>query len=192
MNTRNPQYKIDPIFINRWSPRSFAERDIPDEILFSLFEAARWSPSGGNQQPWRYIIARTKEQKETFLSFINEGNRKWCKHAPVLTLTISNTQNNKGGFHGSHAFDAGTSWGYLALEAINKGLITHAMGGFDKGKAVETLGIPKDHEPHAVIAIGYQGEKEQLPEDLQKRENPNDRKPLQEILFDGHFNKAYN
>ncbi|KKI89211.1 NADH dehydrogenase [Bacillus sp. SA1-12] len=186
---RKPGYEISPQFLNRWSPRSFLEKDVPEDVLFSVFEAARWAPSASNQQPWNFIIARTKEDREKFYSFIMQGNLVWCKKAPVLAVIISKTTTERG-FNAWHAFDAGTAWGYLALEASRKGLITHAMGGFEKERAREALNVPDGYELHAVIAIGYQGEKDVLPENLQEREQPSTRRPLNESLFEGSFREG--
>ena len=54
-NTRQPDHPIDPMFLERWSPRAFSGEDIPVETLMTLFEAARWAPSSYNSQPWRFI-----------------------------------------------------------------------------------------------------------------------------------------
>ncbi|MDL4838934.1 nitroreductase family protein [Aquibacillus rhizosphaerae] len=177
---RKADYDIDPIFINRWSPRSFLDKEVSEELLFSTLEAARWAPSSMNVQPWRFVIARTKEDRERFHSFIMDGNRTWCETAPAYILLISEAK-------GPHAFDTGTAWGYLSLQAAQNGLITHAMGGFHKDKAREALNIPEEYALHAVIAIGYQGEKETLPEDIQKREQPSERRPLKESIYEGKF-----
>lgn len=181
---RNAQYEIDPLFLNRWSPRSFQAKEIPEDTLFSLFEAARWAPSGGNVQPWRYLLARDRETLEKFYAFIDEDNVKWCKHAPVLALVLSKKTRKNGKPNPTHAFDTGTSWGYLALEAARKGIATHGMGGFDAEKAREILKIPDDFEPHAVIALGYRDEKDKLPEDKKKDEYPSNRKSVDEFVFD--------
>src|SRR5690606_26017431 len=126
-NERKASYEIDPIYIQRWSPRSFLEKEIPEPTLFSLFEAAHWAPSAFNSQPWRFIIARTPEERNKFYSFISEFNLKWCKKAPVLALIIAKTTMPERGPLSSYAFDTGAAWGYLALEAARKGLITHPM-----------------------------------------------------------------
>ncbi|MFT4417029.1 nitroreductase family protein [Fredinandcohnia humi] len=188
-NTREATYEIDSVFLKRWSPRSFLEKDIPDAVLFSVFEAARWAPSANNFQPWRFIIARTQEDRELFHSFILPGNLAWCKKAPAFALLISKKTSDNGE-NRYHSFDAGTAWGYLALEATKKGLVTHAMGGFDREIAREALQIPEDFELQCVIAIGYQGEKEVLPENLQEREKPNTRRPLSETISEGKFNQT--
>lgn len=185
---RLADYDIDPIYIRRWSPRSFLQKEVPDHILYSLFEAARWAPSAANVQPWRFIIAKTEENRNRFLSFINEGNTIWCSKAPVLVAVVSKVQEERfGGTNGAHAFDTGAAWGYLALEAVRKGLITHPMGGFNKVKAKEVLQIPDGFEIHAVIAIGYQGDKENLDEALQEREKPSNRMPVEDFTFEGLF-----
>jgi nitroreductase len=184
---RSTGYDVNPLIMNRWSPRSFLDRDIPEEVLFSLFEAARWAPSASNEQPWRFIIARSQEERETFYSFIAEGNRLWCEKAPVLAVIISKSLTSNGKPNRAHAFDTGTAWGYLALEAIRKGLMTHAMGGFDREQARKTLNVPEEFELHAVIAIGYRGNTESLPPELQEREKPSVRRPLSDSMFSGRF-----
>jgi nitroreductase len=185
---RHPEHEIHPVFLNRWSPRSFSQKTVPDEELFALFEAARWAPSGNNQQPWRYIIARTAEDRAKFHSFINPGNRVWCEKAPVLAVVLSKNTNHEGRPIRSHAFDAGASWAFLSLEATRRGLITHAMGGFDRNKAREILRVPEEeYELHVVIAIGYRGDIDALPPDLRQREKPSGRRPLNETVFEGEF-----
>lgn len=184
---RDAGYSIDPLFLNRWSPRSYKPDTIAEDVLFGLFEAARWAPSANNEQPWRFLLARTQEDRERFYPFIAEGNRVWCEEAPVLVLLVSKTINSRGDHSRAHAFDAGAAWGYLALEAARQGLVTHAMGGFDREKAREVLGIPEDYEPQVMIAVGYQGEKEALPEALQEREKPSARRALSETVFEGVF-----
>src|SRR5690348_3231631 len=90
LNKRKADYDIDQIFLNRWSPRAYAEKEVPEDILYSVFEAARWAPSASNEQPWRFIIARTKADREKFYPFIMEGNRIWCEKAPVIAVIIGN------------------------------------------------------------------------------------------------------
>lgn len=189
-NFRKPTYEIDDVFISRWSPRSFSEQEIPENILLSLFEAARWAPSAFNYQPWRFIIAHTEESREKFYSFISEFNLSWCKKAPVLALIVSEKENEQGE-NKSHSFDTGTAWGFLSLQATKCGLITHPMTGFDFEKARKVLEIPDNFELQALIAIGYQDERENLPKQLQEREEPNGRRPLKESIFDGEFGQNF-
>lgn len=187
-NNRKAEYPIDPVFTNRWSPRAFLDKEVPEEILLSVFEAARWAPSGFNIQPWRFILARTEENRELFHSFILPNNLTWCKNAPALALIVSEAETEQGP-NEYHTFDAGTASGYLEIQAAMHGLSTHVVGGIDRDKAREVLQIPEKFQIQNLIVIGYRGDKETLPEILQEREQPNARRPLNEILFEGKFNQ---
>lgn len=186
-SSRIAEYDISPLFLNRWSPRSYADRGVEPNELFAVLEAAKWAPSAYNQQSWRFYLARRPEDRQTFLSFIMESNRVWCEKAPVLVLLLSRKVNDKGDPHPLHAFEAGTAWGYMALEATRRGLIAHAMSGFDPDKARSVLHIPDDYDIQCVIAIGYQGDKEALPEKLQEREKPSDRRLLSLSVIEGEM-----
>ncbi|UFT98860.1 nitroreductase family protein [Radiobacillus kanasensis] len=185
---RKPEYDADPLFVNRWSPRSFSDKKVSEETLLGVLEAARWAPSAMNLQPWRFIVARTEENREKFQSFVMEGNQAWSKKAPVLILLVSEKERD-GNEIGTHAFDTGAAWGFLSLQAAQKGLITHAMGGIYKDKAKEVLDIPDHFEVQALVALGYQGVMENLPENLQEREKPSDRRKVKESAFEGTFGK---
>ncbi|WP_188454060.1 nitroreductase family protein [Virgibacillus oceani] len=185
---RKAAHDIDPIYVKRWSPRAFMNKEVPKDILYSVFEAARWAPSAANIQPWRFITAQNEEERKKFLSFIYEGNIAWCEKAPVLVAVVSKTDSTfTGGHNPSHAFDTGAAWGYLALEAARKGLVSHAMGGFDHEKAKKVLNIPENYDIHAIIALGYQGEKDLLLEQYQEREKPSDRNEVGAFMFEGTF-----
>ncbi|RCW77386.1 nitroreductase family protein [Saliterribacillus persicus] len=179
---RKADYDVDEIFLKRWSPRSYEDKNVSEEDLFSVLEAARWAPSSMNKQPWRFIVARTKEDREKFHSFIMDANRVWCEKAPALVLIISDEEQG-----GTHAFDTGAAWGFMSLQAAKKGMITHAMGGFFKDQAKEALNIPDHFTLHAVVAVGYQADKSLLSDELQEREKPSDRKPLSETVMEGTY-----
>jgi nitroreductase len=181
---RKPEHAVSPLFINRWSPRSYTDQKVSDVDLFRILEAARWAPSSSNLQPWRFYIARTDEQLLTFQQFIKPNNRLWTDKAPVLVLLTSEKYNAKGEPNGAHAFDTGAAWAQLALQATLLGLATHAVGGFERDKARELLHVPDHLEIHAVIAIGYQGSKDNLNEALHEREKPNDRRLLIESIIE--------
>ena len=184
--TRERIYDTDEMFMNRWSPRSFSKKQVPQADLMTLFEAAHWAPSAFNFQPWRFIVAQTAEERNVFHSFIKEFNLAWCKSAPVLTLILSKTTND-GKFVPTHSFDTGAAWANLALQANKKGLITHPMTGFNFDKAREVLHIPDEYKIEALVAIGYQDDKEKLPAQLQEREQPNGRHQLETFIMNGKF-----
>ncbi|WP_159881339.1 nitroreductase family protein [Paenibacillus puerhi] len=185
---RKSEADVTPVFLNRWSPRAFSEQKVAGEDLKAVLEAAHWAPSSYNDQPWRFIVAKTDEQLEVFRSFLGDFNKLWATKAPVLIVVASEKLRENGDPNGAHAFDAGAAWGYLALQASLKGLISHAIGGFDRDKARQLLQVPDHFDLHAVIALGYQGDKDELPEALQAREIPNSRKPLSSVVFEGTVN----
>jgi len=184
---RKAEHGVSPLFLNRWSPRAFDNREVAEEDLNAILEAAHWAPSSFNDQPWRFVVAKTEEQLAVFHQFLGDFNKLWASSAPVLVLVASDTKRENGDPNGAHAFDAGTAWGHLALAATLKGLATHAIGGFDRQQAKAALNLPEQFELHAVIAIGYQGDKSNLPAPIQEREVPNDRKPLSEVVFEGSY-----
>jgi nitroreductase len=188
---RKPTFKINQIILNRWSPRSMTGEELDEDTIMSLFEAARWAPSSFNNQPWRFIYAKrnTKYWDKLFV-LLAEPNKVWAKDAALLVVVISNKNfEYNGKFSITHQYDAGAAWGNLALEATTRGLVAHGMQGFDYEKTRENLEIPEDFDVMAMIAIGKRGSKENLPPNLQEKENPTDRKPLNEIVMEGSFKR---
>lgn len=185
------QFPIHDLLARRWSPRAFDERLVAVETLRTLFEAARWAPSSNNEQPWRFIVA-TKEHEagwNRLFECLVEGNRKWAVHAPVLALSIASMHFAGNGKPNRHAFhDTGLATENLVLQAAAYGLMVRQMAGFDVEKARADLRIPSGYEPVAMIAIGYPGDPDVLPELLRERElQPRSRRPIGEWTFVGEW-----
>lgn len=186
---RTPAHDIHSLILNRWSPRSMTGEELTDEVLMSLFEAARWAPSSYNNQPWRFIYAkRNTEYWDKVFNLLVDGNKVWAKNAAALVVVIArkNFEFNEKPAR-TYQFDTGAAWENLALEATSKGLAVHGMQGFDYDRARKDLEIPDNFDVMAMIAIGKKGPKDQLPPQLQEREYPNDRKSLEEIVMEGLF-----
>jgi nitroreductase len=190
--TRQSTYNINPLILNRWSPRSMTDEELDDDTIMSLFEAARWAPSSYNNQPWRFIYAKrnTPQHWNKLFNLLAEPNKAWTKNAALLVVVISgkNFEYNEK-YSITHQYDTGAAWENLALEASSRGLVAHGMQGFDYEKARIDLEIPDNFDVMAMIAIGKKGSKENLPLQLQEKEYPNDRKPLKEIIMEGTFRK---
>ncbi|HLG25544.1 MAG TPA: nitroreductase family protein [Candidatus Gracilibacteria bacterium] len=182
-------HAINPLILNRWSPRAMSGEIITEEEMMTLFEAARWAPSSFNHQPWRFIYARRdSEHWHTLFGLMGEFNQSWTKNAGVLLVVISKkTFEHNGKPSVTHRFDTGAAWENLALQAATMGLIAHGMEGFDYDKARTELGVSDDYDVEAMVAIGKPGKKEDLPPGLQEREFPSDRKPLKDIIMEGRF-----
>ena len=186
---REAAHDIDPIFINRWSPRAMSGAPVTQAELDRMFEAARWAPSSYNEQPWRFLYAhRHSEHFEKYFGFLFEANQAWCKTAGVLVVIAVHTVFTKNGKPNAVAvFDCGSAWENLALQGAKMGLVTHGMAGFDRNKASGELKLPPNWESIAMIAIGRPGDPDKLPEEMRKAEVPSSRKPIGEIAFPGLF-----
>jgi len=187
------QAPIHELIANRRSPRAFSEQPIESAKLLSLFEAARWSPSSANEQPWRFIVA-TKNDTRVFSSLVEslmEGNRRWAERAPALVLALAQSTYSKTGTAYRHSwYDLGQSVALLSVEATALGLAVHQMGGFDSDKARQLLSIPDGFEPVVAFAVGYPDQPSTLPDDLRKRERaPRSRKLLQDFVYTEEWGK---
>lgn len=192
---RKPEYSIDKIFLDRWSPRSFQPVDIPLRELLSLLEAGKWAASAYNSQPWRFLYARRGTPHwDKYLNLLNEFNRGWAKNASAFILLVSKTTmvspaNGETMPNKTHSFSAGTAMAHIMLQAVKSGWATHAMSGFDYLAARRDLNVPEEYFIDALMVVGKQGEKSALPEALQAREQPSPRMKLDDIAFEGSFRK---
>jgi nitroreductase len=177
---------VEDLIRRRWSPRAYADKDVPAAELKRLFEAARWAASSSNEQPWRFLVGRRGDQTyEKIFNALVEFNQGWAKSAPVLVLSVAKktfTGKDQPNAYGLH--DTGAATAHLALQATADGLHAHSMAGFDREQIRASFGIPSDYEIGSVTAIGYFGDPASLPERMQKTEvAPRQRKPLDEFVF---------
>ena len=192
---KNPAITDTPILDqlrNRWSPRAFSSRPVPPESVRSLMEAARWTASCFNVQPWRFIVATrdTDEEFQTALSCLVEGNQKWAQHAPLLLL-VGAQMNFDNGKENPHAFyDTGQAMAQLTVQATALGLFVHQMAGIERDKIRQTYGLPDGFEAVSAAAIGYYGETDSLEGNLHDMEvTPRERRPLSETFFGAAWDK---
>lgn len=193
LNGRNPEHPVNPVFIERWSPRAFSSDLMPLADLKTILEAARWAPSAFNIQPWRFIYAlRDDDQWQDFIDLLDPFNADWAKNASAIIFVISDTlaTNQETGEKkpsGTHSFDAGAAWAQLALQATMLSYQAHAMAGIQYKKIKQQLKVPDHFQVEVAIAIGRQASPALLTETLRERETPSSRLPLSEIAFSGSF-----
>ncbi|WP_397402625.1 nitroreductase family protein [Phenylobacterium sp.] len=192
-NGRTAEYDIDPLFLERWSPRAFTGEAMPGEELMTLFDAARWAPSAFNGQPWRFVYAHRETGAWAGLfDLLIPFNQMWAKNAAVLVFLVSDRFRRVEGQPPapvySHSLDAGAAWGGLALQASRSGWATHGMVGFDIPRSYEVLGVDEaEFRVEAAIAIGRRGDVSLLDEPFRAREVPSLRNPVSSIAFEGRF-----
>lgn len=184
------EHKINSLITYRWSPRAFNDKPIEKDRIQSILEAARWAPSAFNEQPWRFIIGvKGDETYEKVLETLVEWNQKWAGKAPILVLNIAKKTFSKNGKQNvTFKYDLGQAVAFMCLEAMNQGIYSHQMSGFNPEKAAELLHIPDDYQAVSVTAFGYYGDPGQLPEEMYKSEiEERSRQHIDEMIYTGKF-----
>jgi nitroreductase len=187
----DPDHPVHELIVRRWSPYVFDPRPVPAEDLRSLFEAARWSPSSFNEQPWRFIVATSDEPAEhqRLLGCLIEKNQNWARHAPVLVIAaVSTTFARNDAPNRTALHDLGLAVANLSFEATARGLVVHQMAGILPDRARELYDIPEHCEAVTALAIGHPGDPQSAPAELRDRDSqPRNRKPLREYVFSGNW-----
>lgn len=187
-SARHSAHPLHPLFLDRWSPRAMSGAALSEAEMLTLFEAARWAPSSGNFQPWRFLYARRDTDFwPTFLDLLVPGNRAWAEHAGALVLCISRTQRDDGRPCITHSYDTGAAWENLALQASLNNIVAHGVQGFDYERARRVLRVPEVYAIEAMAVLGKPGKPADLPDGYQQREQPSDRRPLAQTICEGPF-----
>lgn len=182
---------VHELLQKRRSGRAYdANRPVADADLEALLEAARWAPSGGNVQPWRYVIGHKGDATwNKLFALLAEGNRAWAQHAPVLILSVfeavRTTADGRQAPNRTAMHDLGMANISLVYEAVNRGLMARMMGGFNRDAALALINAEANgFDVGPVIALGYERDPAHLTEDLQARERqPRTRKSAGELLL---------
>ena len=162
----------------RFSPYEFTDKQLTQEDLNLLFDAASKAASSFNEQPWRFIYALRQDDEEfkNIHDCLVEANQGWTANVSALLITaVSKTFDKNGSANRVAIHDLGLAVGNLTVQASAMGIYLHQMAGVDLQSAIDKLNIPEGFEPVTAIAIGcYEG-------DSQVKE----RKAVGEIAFKG-------
>lgn len=184
-STTDKTFPIHDVLAQRRSLRAYsATEELTQERLGPLFEAARWSASGGNSQPWSFVVGfRGDAVFATILGTLDSGNAIWAQHASVLVANVARTQNDEGKALGHAWYDVGQAVAHLSIQATVAGILVHQMGGFDRDELGRALDLDDEHVVVTVMTLGLQGDLSDLPEKFQVREvAPRVRRPLHESV----------
>ena len=164
---------FNEIAITRQSCRSYdASREVENEKITAMLEAARLAPSACNGQPYHFTVCRGETAKKVASTVMGMGMNKFAADAPVL-IVISEEDYVKSAAFGAkvkkndyRSIDIGLATAYLTAEATAQGLGTCILGWFDDAKIREICGL--DKPVRLVITVGYAKEGDKLREKKRK------------------------
>lgn len=148
----------------RRSIRKFKTDPVPEEVLKTILEAVRWSPSWANTQCWEVVVVKDPMMKSALANTITPNNpaRSSMTDAPLIIVLCG--KKGVSGFKKGEAatvkgdwlmFDTGIAMQNLCLAAHGLGFGTVIVGLFDHKRAEEILGVPQDREVVAMTPLGY-------------------------------------
>jgi nitroreductase len=166
-------------------------RDVEREKIVKILEAARLAPSATNEQPWRFVVVKGKENVKNVVTRASRMGRKAFDEAPVLILVFVNPKDYV--FPDGKTFyllDVGLAMENILLAATDLGLITHPMASLDEGKLKEMLGVPDEMEFVIATPLGYPVEGS-YEEAAQERLSQRIRKDLKELVYMNEWGKPF-
>jgi len=156
----------------RKSVRSFEDKDVPDEVVTRLLEAARTAPSAGNRQEWRFVVVRDSETRKKLAAAAKD--QKFVGEAPVVLACCAETDDyTMACGQLSYPIDVAIAIDHITLCAAAEGLGTCWIGAFSEEQVKDILGIPPEIRVVELMPIGYPRD----PAPAQKR-----RLPLSDIV----------
>ncbi len=154
---------LDEAITGRRSVRKFSERNVTDEEIRSLIEAARWAPSWANTQVWEFIVVRDKDLIEKVTGTYAEKNPATKGSLGASALIVACGKTGISGCYGGkdvtslsnwYMFDLGMAVQNLCLKAYEMGLGTVVVGLMDHEACKKLLNVPEGYEVVAVLPIG--------------------------------------
>lgn len=145
---------VKEAIFERRAYRSLEPVKITPEIIESLVECARLTPSCFNNQPWRYIFITDPEVLENMHSVLSTDN-DWAKAASMVIVVFSKKENDcliRGREY--YLFDTGMATAFIILRATELELVAHPIAGYSPKKTREILGIPDEMNVIALVIVG--------------------------------------
>jgi nitroreductase len=171
-----PRFPILPAIQERFSPRWFSLEEIPQHDLDIMLEAARWTPSGYNSQPWFFYISEKGTPAYEDIALTLSVHNQWARTAPVFVIACYMKRDAKGDNQFAN-YDLGAAVYAFVLQATELGYYARQMGLFDAEKLKKVISIDPSHTPFVILALGKLGDYTKIDEELLARElSPHDRK----------------
>lgn len=174
------------IIKDRWSARSFSDKKITHDDMYTIIEAGSWAFSAMNEQPWRFIYAlKGTPLFEKLFSLLMAGNQPWCKNAGALMLVVGKkTLTANGHENYSMQHDVGAATMLMTLQGNSMGIFSHVLGGYHANEASTIFDLGDDFIPVVMMAFGHLDDADKLEEPFRTRElTTRTRKSLEELIL---------
>jgi nitroreductase len=147
------------IIKERRSVRKYKPDPIPQDALFRVLEAARFSPSGKNLQPWKFILVKDESLKQRLVEA--SVRQSFIAEAPLVIVACGfpdRCYSRMGNYMKSWPVDVAIALEHLILQAQEEGLGTCWIGAFEEKEVKSVLEIPDEVRVLALTPLGYPDE----------------------------------
>ncbi len=163
---------------SRRSIRQFTDEPLGKEELERLLDAARWAPSGGNQQRWRFVVVTSPAQKELIRKF---APGIFAMPSAFIVICADREPDANPWQEALYLADCSIAAQNIMLAAHEMGIGTCVALSYAKVAVSEILELPENIEPMLVITLGYPAEDPEPPPRLE----------LSEIAFVDGYGKGW-
>jgi nitroreductase len=180
--------ELFPLLRDRRSIRAYDETHVlDDDELVVLLEAARWSPSAGNSQPWAFLVGRRGDAGHlAFVELLAPSVRRWAPAASALLFTLnqvaSGPEEDALGYSDYAQYDLGQAVAHLTVQASALGLGVHQFAAFDHDGLAGLAGVPPHWRVTTGLAVGLAVESDLA---------PRSRRPLSDLAFGTRFGEPW-
>lgn len=167
LSEQKPDYSeaVFSVLEGRRSTRNYLDKNVPDELLERMLDAAGCAPSAGNFQPYEFIVVKNADMRKHIAEACKQD---WMAEAPVHIVACTNmkiaSMYEERGMKLYGIQDTAMAVGNLMLVAEALGLRTCWVGAFGEAQVSILLQCPEYVRPAAIITLGYSDEKVKAPE----------------------------
>jgi nitroreductase len=162
----------------RRSVRRFTDQPVPREMIETLLEAARWAPSGGNAQPWRFIVVTDQATRD----LIRKCSPGIFVGPPVyIVICVEEPPDPTPGDEREGLADCSIASQNIMLAAHSLGLGSCAILSYSPIATQEILDLPERIKPQLVVTLGYPAEDPEPPP----------RRRVSEMTFEERYGKEW-
>ncbi|HYJ76421.1 MAG TPA: nitroreductase family protein [Kineosporiaceae bacterium] len=158
MTERRPAPSLHPLLARRWSPTAFDPlAEVSEDDVETLLEAARWSPSAGNSQPWAFVVGRRGDPTHARLvAHLAPSTRRWAPAAGVLVANLAHryVEGTDWEYSEFALYDLGQAVAHMTVQALALGLHVRQFRAFDREGIAEEFAVPRHWEVTTMSAIG--------------------------------------